>query len=112
MTGIIIKAEKVFEQGVAGVRIKKLKALTKKELPNQYFADIPYCYLADPIHSIPELIIDNNTRHILKEGYFYTKQEFGEKITLIKAAGRRLQEINSLIKEEKKKWNGELEIRI
>lgn len=111
-TGIIITGEKVFERGVAGVRIKKVKALTQKELPKQYFQDIPHCYLANTEFKDKKLIIDNNYRHVLAEGCFYELQNFNEKLTLIKCAGKRLQEINEKIKEEKKKWNGKIEIHI
>jgi hypothetical protein len=115
---IKIKFEKVMVRGEMKIKIIKIQALSKEELPIKYIADgEPHCYKANYVRH------DNKRVRMLEihvigscstieEGHLYSPLTFGKACAHIKKSGERLTEINKDIERLKLSWRGTSEITI
>ena len=106
---IEIKTERVIKDGKRYIKVLKVKALTKEELPGEYKSTYPRCrYWAN----IPKLIVDvyyygpnvkssTETWFQIEEGLCYQVDEFYKRLAIIKKCGNRLHELN---KAKHAKW--------
>ncbi len=101
-TGIVIKTEKIVDQGRQMYKVIRIKALNYNQLPSIYFTKGPYCYKRDN-----ELCIFNKVAMGVVEGCQYSKTDMDDFIEIVKKCGDRLMKINQELKEANKDWHGE-----
>ncbi len=99
MKPIKIQTRKVVEQGIAKREILFVDALKQYELPQEYLTGDNVYLNGSELHisSCENLVLSR----IIPE------TEFQKKLTVIRAAGNRLHEINKKVKKLKEEWKGE-----
>jgi len=99
---IKIQTEKVIQRGVALRKVIKLEALSNNDLPKEYEDGAPYCYLCPS----GELYVNNGryTHYVCLSTY--EESRFQEILVDLEACGKRLQKINTAIRELEKVWHG------
>ena len=111
MTLASITLEKVMERGEQKFKIISFNNIKPMcELPNEYLQGTPRFYTCGS-----QLLVV-----FRYEGYQFNypiddiinKETIDKLITIMKAAGTRLTEINKRIKEQEKTWNGTITITI
>lgn len=106
---IKIKTEKVVDgHGNECYRIKDIKALERKDLPEIYWQEgYPYCLLDHQMNEPSQLCIFSKDKSTyLKVGSCKRVKVLEEIIEKVHECGNRLKVINDQLREMRKAWNG------
>ena len=103
---IEIKWEKVATKDGPRFKVLRVKALTKNQLPLDYFEK-------EHVYGTSNCLVHVNSEHgaykrypLIITGLEYTKEEMDEKLRILYRCGDRLRKINEHIAKENKDWNG------
>lgn len=109
---IKIETEKVVKgDGTQGYLVRSISALPEKDLPKLYLDGVPNCYLC--VEGTQSLRIQAEinpgegctvTRLYVKDTY--SEKYFHSRLDATRKSGDRLREVNDLLREKRKVWNG------
>ncbi len=117
MEQTIIKYKRIIRRGEKWIQVTGIDYVAEKEeLPVQYLNETPNYFAVRELDRVPLLIVNfsdgRQKRYRLDILPKMSKEEFGQLVKTMKAAGERLSKILVDIENKKRRWCGEGSIGI
>ncbi len=98
----IVTEKTVNGSGFRGRNILHVEALPIKVLPFKYLSGDHEMVWFD---GVQKALVCNKGSDLI-EGFFFTEEDFQERLSYVKKAGENLAKVNENLREEKERWKG------